>query len=167
MNQVHDRYDHPGNVLLPDSGAFAFLSILRILSNFVSDHARREVAGEAQLESPTKRKHPIKVNCEGTSNENGDFRVVKASLSWVAGGMMNISDLVDLPFSVTRLTDWPISPLYREFIKTNVEICFINTGYFPRLRNPYFSIGLDRFDPIVMTLNEMEWNHFATFNTNL
>jgi Zn-dependent M16 (insulinase) family peptidase len=110
--------------------------------------------GEGQLESPTRWKYPIEVNCEGHSDENGDSRAVKAPLSWISGDLMNISDLGDLEFSAILSTNSTISPLYSGLIKTDVGKRFMNTRYFPRVRNPYSSIGLDGFDPAFTKFNE-------------
>jgi hypothetical protein len=52
-----------------------------------------------------KWKHPIEVNCEGISNENGDFRAVKASLSSISSDMMNGSDLGNLEVLAILWTD--------------------------------------------------------------
>jgi Zn-dependent M16 (insulinase) family peptidase len=154
IKQMHARYYHPGNALFLHYGSFPAPSILKILSKTVAGYQRQDVVMEEQLELPTKWDQPVQIDCDGPSEESGDSRGVKASLSWVSGDLMNVSDVVDLEFLAVLLTESTVSPLYGGLIRGAIGTRFINTGYFPRLRTPYFSIGLDGFDPAFMQFNE-------------
>jgi Zn-dependent M16 (insulinase) family peptidase len=70
------------------------------------------------------------------SDDAGDMRRVKASSSWVTGDLMNVSDVVDVEFLASLLTESTVSPLYGGLIKSGTRSRIINTGYFPKLRIP-------------------------------
>jgi Zn-dependent M16 (insulinase) family peptidase len=152
VRQAHSRFYHPSNALFVHYGSLTGEAVLRTVGRVVCKFGRRAPPPE---EAPGDRwSHPVSVECEGPSDDTGDLRRVKASSSWVAGDLMNVSDVVDLEFLAILLTESTVSPLYGGLIKSGTGSRLINTGYFPKLRTPYFSIGVDGFNPAWPEFNE-------------
>ena len=144
--EVHGKYYHPSNALFFHYGSISKELLLKTLSNVISSYRVSEELLQEHLEVQERWKSPMTVTAVGPCEHGVASQKVKVALAWVAGDLMNVSDVVDLEFLSILLADSTVSPLYKGLIKPAIGTRFVSTGYFPKVRNPYFSVGIDGFD---------------------
>lgn len=154
LKQHHSRYYHPSNALFFFYGSFPVKKLLSYISNAVDPFSSSSIPSDDLLYNQQKWIKPQYAEFEGQLDEDSQPEKVRASVSWMCGDLRNISDIVDLEFLSILLTQSTVSPLFRGLIKTEFGSRFLATGYFPILRSPYFSIGLEGFNPTFTTFNQ-------------
>ena len=154
LKQFHNRYYHPSNLLFFHYGSFPVESILEHISKAIDSFPTSTIPSDDSLYVQPQFKFPHAGDVEGQLDENTQPEKIRAAVSWMCGDLRNISDMMDLEFLSILLTHSTTSPLYRGLIKTELGSKFFETGFFPSLRTPYFSIGLEGFNPTFMNFNQ-------------
>lgn len=154
LKQHHIRYYHPSNALFFHYGSFPVKKMLSYISDAVDSFSPSSAPSDDLLYNQPKWTKPQCADFEGQLDENTQPEKIRASVSWMCGDLRNISDVVDLEFLSILLTQSTVSPLFRGLIKTEFGSRFLATGYFPKVRSPYFSIGLEGFNPTFTLFNQ-------------
>lgn len=154
LKNRHAKYYHPSNALFFYYGSFPIKELLAHISSAISSFQTSSSPIKENMYDQPKWTVPHSGVFDGQLDENTPPERVRASLSWMCGDLRNISDIVDLEFLSILLTYSSVSPLYRGLLKPEFGTRFLHTGYFPVVRNPYFSIGLEGFNPTFMKFNQ-------------
>ncbi|OHS94530.1 Clan ME, family M16, insulinase-like metallopeptidase [Tritrichomonas foetus] len=154
LKQYHFRYFHPMNSLFFFYGSIPVDLLLSHVSNAINSFPVTQPPSDDQLYNQAKWKNPHHVEFNGQLDDNSRPEKIRAAVAWMCGDLRNISDIIDLEFLSVLLTHSTVSPLYHGLIKTDVGTKFLETGYFPIIRSPYFSIGVEGFNPTFMSFNQ-------------
>ena len=150
VRETHAKYYHPSNALFFHYGSIPKDSVLKAVSKAIESYKAPEHLFQEQIEVQEKWKNPVRIEEAGPCDRPLQPNNGKAAVAWVAGDLMNVSDVIDLEFLSVLLTDSPVSPLYKSLIKPGLASKFMSTGYFPNVRNPYFVVGTDGVDPKIV-----------------
>lgn len=153
IKHYYQRMYHPKNVLFFHYGSFPIEPILAKISSYANQFSNIEMESFENLLTQPIWDSSRDKTVFGPLNEYEDSTKIKAAVSWLAGDMRNISDIIDLEFLSILLTNSTLSTLYRSLIKTGIGSQLIETGFFPYSRSPYFSIGVSNFDPTFNKFN--------------
>lgn len=154
LKQHHCRYYHPSNALFFHYGSFPVKKLLSYISNAVDTFSPSITPSDDFYYNQQQWTKPQYAEFEGQLDEGTQPEKIRAAVSWICGDLRNISDVIDLEFLSILLTQSTVSPLFRGLIKTEFGSRFLATGYFPIMRSPYFSIGLEGFNPTFTMFNQ-------------
>ena len=167
IKEQHDRYYHPSNALFFHYGSFDEKEIMEKIDEIISPFDEKKITIPDELVDQPKWKAPHFAERDGPAGDN--LSIARASVNWITGDMRNYTDVSDLSFLSSLLTYSQASPLYKGLIKAGVGTNFLNTGYYPYVRSPYFTIGLEGIElnkarklneTVLKLLNEIYENGF-------
>ena len=155
IKQQHDKYYHPSNCLFFHYGNFDHKKVMNEVDKVISQFDKSNFNLENEFTDQPRWKEPKYIEIEGPGQEQ-EGKVI-SSVNWIVGDLRNSSEVFDLSIVSELLLGTTVSPMFKGLIETGIGESFLESGFSPYIRSPYFTIAIKGMNQSI-NLNETVLN---------